>query len=151
MRSVPDATTRALMLKTGEADIAYALDGVDAEGLKNDPKHQDRRDQARLDLLGRVHRAVGPEIAVARPAACGSAVNYALDREAINEAGCLGFCPPAGVIVPRVMEFALQVEPMPYDPAKAKKLLAEAGYPERLRRRRVHPDPRLPDRRRGDR
>jgi peptide/nickel transport system substrate-binding protein len=33
------------------------------------------------------------------------------------------------VIVPRVMEFALQVEPPPYDPAKAKELLAEAGYP----------------------
>jgi len=41
-----------------------------------------------------------------------------------------GFCPPAGVIVPRVMDFALQAEPSPYDPAKAKKLLAEAGYPK---------------------
>ena len=38
MRSVPDATTRALMLKSGEADIAYALDGVDAGGLQQDPK-----------------------------------------------------------------------------------------------------------------
>ena len=57
------------------------------------------------------------------------AVNYALDRKAINEAACLGFCPPAGVIVPRVMDFALQVEPLPYDPNKAKQLLAEAGYP----------------------
>src|SRR6516162_7213749 len=57
------------------------------------------------------------------------AVNLALDRKRINEAGCLGFCPPAGVIVPRVMDFALQVEPLPYDPAKATELLAEAGYP----------------------
>src|ERR1700675_2085896 len=38
MRSVPEATTRALMLKTGEADIAYALDGIDAEGIQKDPK-----------------------------------------------------------------------------------------------------------------
>ena len=57
------------------------------------------------------------------------AVNFALDRKATNEAACLGFCPPAGVIVPRVMDFALQVPPHPYDPEKAKQLLAEAGYP----------------------
>jgi ABC-type transport system substrate-binding protein len=50
----------------------------------------------------------------------------------INEAACLGFCPPAGVIVPRVMEYALQVEPMPYDLPKAKRLLDEAGYPNGL-------------------
>jgi peptide/nickel transport system substrate-binding protein len=57
------------------------------------------------------------------------AVNYALDRQAINEAACLGFCPPTNVIVPRVMDYALQTEPLPYDPKKAKQLLKEAGHP----------------------
>jgi len=58
------------------------------------------------------------------------AVNHALDRKATNEAACLGHCPPAGVIVPRVMDFALQVAPPVYDPQRARQLLAEAGFPK---------------------
>src|SRR5262245_53840218 len=38
MKSVPDVATRAAMLRTGEADIAYALDGQDAEVIRRDPK-----------------------------------------------------------------------------------------------------------------
>src|SRR5262245_11115163 len=34
MRSVPEATTRAVMVRTGEADIGIALDGPDADGLR---------------------------------------------------------------------------------------------------------------------
>jgi peptide/nickel transport system substrate-binding protein len=128
MRSVPDATTRALMVKSGEADIAIALDGVDAEGLKQDPK---------LKVVATKHASIFwiefPEQwdpkSPWHDKRVRQAVNYALDRKAINDAGCIGFCPPAGVIVPRVMDFALQVEPTPYDPDKAKKLLAEAGFP----------------------
>src|SRR5260370_23351101 len=40
MRSVPEATTRALTVKTGEADIGYALDGPDAASLKTVPGAQ---------------------------------------------------------------------------------------------------------------
>ncbi len=129
MRSVPEASTRALMLKTGEADISYALDGVDAEGIAADPT---------LKVVATKHASIfwlefseqwDPK-SPWHDIRLRQAVNYALDREQINKAGCLSFCPPAGVIVPRVMEFALQVPPHPYDLEKAKKLLAEAGYPK---------------------
>src|SRR5213083_2608787 len=40
MKSVPEGTTRVAMLKKGEADIAYALDGEDAENVRRDPRLQ---------------------------------------------------------------------------------------------------------------
>jgi len=131
MKSVVDGNTRVAMLKTGEADVAYALDGPDAENVKRDP---------RLTLLASRHASIfwiefaeqwDPKSPWADKR-LRLAVNHALDRKAINDAACLGFCPPAGVIVPRVMDFALQVEPPAYDPAKARQLLAEAGYPKGL-------------------
>ena len=111
---------------------------------RRDPRLQLVAVQARVDLLDRVRRAVGPEVALARQAAAPGGRTYALDRKRINEAACLGFCPPAGVIVPRVMDFALQVEPPAYDPRKAKQLLAEAGYPNGLDAGEFAPIPGFP-------
>jgi peptide/nickel transport system substrate-binding protein len=129
MKSVPESTTRLVMLKNGEADVAYALDGPEAEEVKRD---------GRLQLVASKHASIfWIEFAEQwdpkspwHDKRLRQAVNYALDRKAINEAACVGLCPPAGVIVPRVMDFALQVEPHPYDAQKAKQLLAEAGYPK---------------------
>ena len=131
MKSVPESTTRVVMLKTGETDIAYVLDGPDAEGVQKD---------SRLQVVSSKHASIfwiefteqwDPKSPWADKR-MRLAVNLALDRKRINEAACLGFCPPAGVIVPRVMDFALQAEPPPYDPQKARQLLAEAGYPNGL-------------------
>ena len=131
MKSVPEGTTRVAMLKKGEADIAYALDGEDAENVRRDP---------RLQLVPSKHASIywiefteqwDPKSPWADKRVR-LAANLALDRKAINEVACRGYCPPAGVIVPRVMEFALQATPPPYDPPKAKQLLAEAGYPKGL-------------------
>jgi len=131
MKSVPEGTTRVAMLKKGEADIAYALDGEDAENVRRDP---------RLQLVPSKHASIywiefteqwDPKSPWADKR-IRLAANLALDRKAINEVACLGYCPPAGVIVPRVMEFALQAPPPPYDAQKARQLLAEAGYPKGL-------------------
>jgi len=131
MKSVPETTTRVAMLKNGEADLAQALDGEDALNVRRDP---------RLQLIPSKHASMywiefadqwDPK-SPWHDKRLRQAVNYALDRQAINEAACLGFCPPAGVIVPRVMDFALQAPPHPYDAGKAKQLLAEAGYPNGL-------------------
>jgi peptide/nickel transport system substrate-binding protein len=143
MKSVPDANTRAVMLKSGEADIAVALDGPDAENLQKDP---------RMQVVASKHASIfwiefteqwDPK-SPWHDKRLRQAVNFALNRKAINDAGCVGLCPPAGVIVPRVMDFALQVEPPPYDPTKAKQLLAEAGYPNGIDAGEFIPIPGFP-------
>jgi peptide/nickel transport system substrate-binding protein len=143
MKSVPDVDTRLAMLKTGEADIAVALDGPQGIEVRRDP---------RLTLVSSRHASIfwlefadqwDPK-SPWHDKRLRQAVNLALDRKTTNEAACLGFCPPAGVIVPRVMDFALQVEPPPYDPAKAKQLLAEAGYPNGLDAGEFVPIPGFP-------
>jgi peptide/nickel transport system substrate-binding protein len=131
MRSVPEATARAVMLKSGEVDFGFALDGPEAEDIKRDP---------RMQLVASKHASIfWIEFAEQwdpkspwHDRRLRLAVNHALNRPRINEAACLGFCPPAGVIVPRVMDFALTAEPPAYDPQKAKQLLIEAGYPKGL-------------------
>ena len=128
MKGIPEPATRLAMLKKGEADIAVALDGAVAEEVRRDPK---------LQLIDTRHASIQwLEFAEQwdpkspwHDRRVRLAANYALDRQAINEASCLGFCPPTAVIIPRVMDFALQTEPLPYDSKKAKQLLAEAGYP----------------------
>jgi peptide/nickel transport system substrate-binding protein len=143
MKGIPDGTTRLAMLKKGEADIAFALDGPEADGVRRDP---------RLTLVDTRHASIfwiefaeqwDPK-SVWADKRLRLAVNHALDRQAISEAACLGYCPPAGVIVPRVMDYALQAEPPPYDPQKAKRLLAEAGYPNGLDAGELVPIPGFP-------
>jgi peptide/nickel transport system substrate-binding protein len=57
------------------------------------------------------------------------AANLAFDRNAINQAETLGHSKPTGSIIPSAFEYALPIPPHPFEPARAKKLLAEAGYP----------------------
>jgi peptide/nickel transport system substrate-binding protein len=55
--------------------------------------------------------------------------NLPIDKEAINKVERIGLGRPTGSIIPRGFDFALPLEPFPYDPPRARRLLAEAGYP----------------------
>src|SRR5205814_9718566 len=127
-RSMPDETTRAAALKAGDVDIVYLLSGPTAAEVKRTP---------------------GLRLAAARPPGVvfldlpeqwdpkspwhdrrvRLAASQALDRSGLNQAETLGLSRPTGALIPRVLEFSRAYEPPAYDPALAKKLLAEAGYP----------------------
>jgi peptide/nickel transport system substrate-binding protein len=127
-KSVPEATTRAAMLKRGEVDVAYLLDAPQALELKRDPT-------LRLAFSGGIGNFFLDFFDQWDPKSPWAdrrvrlAANYAIDRWALSEAETLGASKPTGSIIPRSFEFALAIEPYPFDPAKAKQLLAEAGYP----------------------
>ena len=67
-RSVPDDTTRLTMLKRGEVDIAYNIRGPLAEEVERTPGLKLTHAAPGRHLLGGLHdRAVGPQVAMARP------------------------------------------------------------------------------------
>jgi peptide/nickel transport system substrate-binding protein len=128
MRSVPEATTRALAVRTGEIDIGGFLDGADADALRKAPGMRVVPTQHASIWWVELPKQWDPK-SPWHDVRVRQAANMAVNRKGINEAACLGFCPPTSIIVPRVMEFALQTDGAPYDPAGARRLLAEAGYP----------------------
>src|SRR5262249_49395922 len=88
MKSVPEWTTRAVMLKSGETDIAAVLDGPDAESVQKDP---------RLQIVPSKHASIfwlefAEQWDLKSPwhdKRLRQAVNLALNRKAINDAACL--------------------------------------------------------------
>jgi len=126
-RSLPDETTRAAALKSGEVDLAMLLSGPTAQDIKRTPGMR-----LAAPLLGIFWLDFPEQWDPKSPWAdkrVRLAASMALDRQALNEAETLGLSRPTGSTVPRDFEFAVPFEPHPYDPARARKLLAEAGYP----------------------
>ena len=128
-RSMPEETTRAAALKKGEVDIAYLLTGPVAEDIQRMPGFKlvaPAQSPAVfwLDLPDQWDPKSPWHDRRVRQAA-----SHAIDRQALNQAETLGFSKPTGSLIPRALEFARVFEPDPYDPQKAKRLLAEAGYP----------------------
>jgi peptide/nickel transport system substrate-binding protein len=128
MRSIPDDSTRLAMLKTGEADIAYAMMGSMAEEVKRDTKLKLAYSYGQGIFFIFFNEQWDPK-SPWHDLRVRQALNYAIDRQALSEQQTLGASPPTGNIVPRAFEFALPLEPYPYDPPRAKQLLKEAGYP----------------------
>jgi peptide/nickel transport system substrate-binding protein len=128
MRSMVEETTRAASLKRGEVDIAYLLSGPVADEIKRTPGLQLKAPLLTgafwIDLPDQWDPKSPWHDRRVRLAA-----NHAVDRQAVNQAETLGFSRLTGSMVPRVFQFALAVEPPAYDPARAKKLLVEAGFP----------------------
>jgi peptide/nickel transport system substrate-binding protein len=130
-RSLPDETTRAAALKRGDVDVAYFLNGPIAEEVRRTPGLRLMAVRSNtvffLDFRGQWDAGSPWQDPRVRTAA-----SLAIDRRAMNDAEQLGFGGLTGNVVPRSLDFALAIDADPYDPARAKRLLAEAGFPRGL-------------------
>src|SRR5437762_10448336 len=128
MKSIPDETTRLAGLKLGEFDITYSIRCALAEELQHTPG---------LSLQSTVGQATNwicfPEQWDAKSPwhdlRVRQAANLALDRDQMNQALFLGGCKINNSIIPDSFEYYWQPPAAVYDPAKAKELLAAAGFP----------------------
>ena len=128
MRSIPDETTRAAAVKTGEVDAAYLFGGAVAEELKRSPGVRVVAPLLYgiywLDFLDQWDPKSPWHDRRVRQAA-----SLAIDRNAINQAEMLGLGKVAGGFVPPEFDFSLKIDPPPFDPKRAKQLMVEAGFP----------------------
>ncbi|HTO11481.1 MAG TPA: ABC transporter substrate-binding protein [Candidatus Binatia bacterium] len=139
-KSVPESTTRLAMVKRGEVDVAYLLDAPQAEEVKRDPTLK----LAFSGGIGTFYLDFLDQFDPKSPWAdkrVRLAAMHAIDVKALSEAETLGASRPTGNVVPKSFEFAIPLEPYPYDPAKARKLLAEAGFPNGFDAGDLHPWP----------
>lgn len=128
---VPEEATRVAMLKTGEVDLAPisydSIESVKASGLKIVSIPKNWAPLVRFGGLVQTDpKRYNPDNPWAKKQVR-QALNYAIDREAIAKNIFKGEATPTGASMP--LNAWMGIEPYPYDPAKAKQLLAEAGYP----------------------
>lgn len=128
-RAVPDSTARAAGLKTGEYDLAIALpviDAIDLEQLDNVKIYSG--DVARVFQL---HLSSLPQHeSPMQNKLVRQAVNYAIDKQALIDNLYYGRAARLNgqVILPHQPGYNPDLKGYPYDPEKAKALLAEAGF-----------------------
>ncbi|WP_431022548.1 glutathione ABC transporter substrate-binding protein GsiB [Erwinia rhapontici] len=124
-RPVVDNNTRSAMLQTGEANFAFPIPFEQAKLLEKNSK---------LDLVTSpsiMQRYISFNV-TQKPfdnPKVREAINYAINREALAKVAFAGYATPATGIVPPSIQYSQSYPAPEYNPAKARELLKEAGYP----------------------
>jgi peptide/nickel transport system substrate-binding protein len=124
---VPDATTRALELRKGSADLAInAFTGDMVLTLEQDRSLQVLRDSGTVFT----YLALNTREAVLRDIRVRQAIAYAIDRQPIIHYLLRDFARPAySLLPPQSWAYNGDVPHYDHDPGRARQLLDSAGYP----------------------
>jgi ABC-type transport system substrate-binding protein len=126
-KPIPEGAARAAMLRTGEADIAVKIPPEEIANLERDPGVN----VLKLDSMYQISYELNNmmENPPLNKKLVRQALNYAVDKEAIVKSVLMGLGAPMVSPFGPGINFRATSEPYRYDPARAKKLLADAGYP----------------------
>lgn len=126
-RVIPEASTRIAALQSGDVDMISNVPADSIQTLKNGGLTVAAGGAGLSMVLHLNTLAKGP----LQDARVRRALNYAVDKESIVKNVLLGYGKVLDGQLPAVDDFGHNpaLKAFPYDPAKAKQLLAEAGYP----------------------
>lgn len=124
-RSIPDNSARLNALTAGDIDLADGINPSDGKTVEGNADLQlIERPSMNIGYLGLTNTRPPFDNKLVR-----QAVNYAIDKQAIVDAFFEGRAQVAANPMPSsISGYNEAIEPYPYDPEKAKSLLAEAGY-----------------------
>lgn len=126
-KPVPEAAARAAMLRTGEADIAVKIPPEEIKNLEGDSSVTVLKLDSMYQVSYEMNNAkTSPPLdnKLVR-----QALNYAVDKEAIVKNVLMGLGSPMVSPMGPGIKYRATFDAYKYDPEKAKKLLADAGYP----------------------
>ncbi|MFC2166427.1 ABC transporter substrate-binding protein [Acidobacteriota bacterium] len=125
--SNPEKSMEALL--KGQADIVFGLSLQDAERIRKNSTASVYEHESNLCIIFMCNSQKGP----LKDRRVRQALNYALDVEkVINEIKNGAATPLNGYLTPRHFGYNPETPVYPYDPEKARSLLAEAGYSDGL-------------------
>jgi len=124
---IPEASALFAALRTGEVDIALSVPPDSAKQVTGAEGFEIKTVPSQRSFFVALDNAVKPlnDVRVRQ------ALNYAVDKQAITSGLLLGYADPIpSLLGPMYLGDDKTLKPYPYDPAKAKQLLAAAGYPD---------------------
>ena len=124
---IPDEAGRLVALKRGEVDIALSIRGELARAIEQTPGLSMQATSSPGTFWMYFPEQWDPKSPF-HDRRVREAARYAMDYDTINRTLLLGHGRMHGSLIPDTFQYYVPVPPPKYDPARARALLAEAGY-----------------------